>query len=156
MRRLVAALAALALVCAAPGFASERHPTQGELEAELVCPTCHTTLDLSEAPVARQMKAYVRRRIRQGATKTQIENELVGQFGPEVLGVPRTHGFDLLAWILPLGGIAIGAVGLGFGARHWARTGSRAPAPAGLPLDAEPLDPVLDRRVDDELAHFDD
>ncbi len=153
MRLVGVALVALAVCAGALAFsasASERHPTQGELESELVCPTCHTTLDESEAPIAREMKAFVRRRIRQGATKSQIENELVDQFGPGVLGVPRKHGFDLLAWILPLGGIAVGAVGLGLGARHWSRTSRQPPAPPGPPLD-----PGLDRRVDEELARFD-
>ena len=84
--------AAIALVLAAPALANERHPTQGELEAELVCPTCHTPLDESNSPVAQQMKAYIRRHIALGWPKSRIENALVAQLGPEVLGVPRTHG----------------------------------------------------------------
>jgi cytochrome c-type biogenesis protein CcmH len=140
------ALAVLALCPAA--LASERHPTQRELERELVCIECHTTLDESDSPIARQMKAYIARRIRQGATKSQIEDELVGQFGPQVLGVPRKHGFDLLAWVLPLGGIALGAVVLGVGAHRWSR---RTP-PASSP---EPrLAAEDERRVDEELARF--
>jgi cytochrome c-type biogenesis protein CcmH/NrfF len=144
--RFVLALA-LALAAAAPALASERHPTQGEVERELVCPTCHTTLDESDSPIARDMKAYVRRRIRAGATKSQIEKELVDQFGPQVLSTPRTHGFDLLAWVLPLGGIGIGAVALAYGARRWSAARTAPPV-------APPLDPELDRRVDDELARF--
>jgi cytochrome c-type biogenesis protein CcmH/NrfF len=139
-------VAAAALALAAPALASERHPTQGELESELVCPTCHTTLDESDAPIAREMKAYIARRIRQGATKSEIEKELVRQFGPGVLGVPRKHGFDLLAWALPLGGVAVGAVALAIGARRWSVT--RAPV-------SPPLEPELERRVDEELARFD-
>ncbi|HLM34352.1 MAG TPA: cytochrome c-type biogenesis protein CcmH [Gaiellaceae bacterium] len=153
--RLVAVAAAVALfAAAAPALASDRHPTQGELERELVCPTCHTTLDESDAPIARQMKAEIRRRIAQGATKSQIEQELVDEFGPSVLGVPRKHGFDLLAWALPLGGVGVAAAGLAFGAWRWSRardvgdTVSQAPS-------AAPLDPELDRRVDEELARFD-
>jgi cytochrome c-type biogenesis protein CcmH len=151
--KLLAALA-VALAVAAPALASERHPTQGELERELVCPTCHTTLDESDAPVARQMKAYVKRRIRQGATKSQIEGELVDQFGPGVLGVPRKHGFDLLAWVLPLGGIALGAVALAFAARTWSRS-AKGSDPLEGSLEGSPLAPELERRVDEELARFD-
>ena len=58
--------------------AREEHPTQSEMEADLVCPTCHSTLDESDSPVARQMKAYIRQRIADGATKSQIVDELVG------------------------------------------------------------------------------
>ena len=153
MRPLAVVLAAVALVLAAPALASEQHPTQSEMEAELVCPTCHTPLDESDSPAAQEIKAYVRERIAQGWTKSQIEDALVQVFGPAVLGVPRTHGFDLLAWALPIGGILIGAVVLGGGAWAWSRNrpGPGEPAAAGGP----PLDPELERRVDEELARFD-
>jgi cytochrome c-type biogenesis protein CcmH len=152
VRLVVAAVLALAL--AAPALASEQHPTQGELERELVCPTCHTTLDESDAPIARQMKAYIARRIGEGATKSDIEQELVAQFGPGVLGIPRKHGFDLLAWVLPLGGIAIGAAAIGYGAWRWSRP--RAPGDTGSQAPPDPaLAPEEERRLDEELARFD-
>jgi cytochrome c-type biogenesis protein CcmH len=155
--RLAAVLAVLALAFAAPALASEQHPSQSELEAELVCPTCHTTLDESDSPVARQMKAYIRMRIAAGATKSQIIDELVGppnNMGKAVLGVPSKHGFDLLAWLLPFVGIALGAVILGGAAWYW----SRNRAPDGTAVSATtgpPLEPELERRVDEELARFD-
>ena len=37
-------------------------------------------------------------------------NALVPPLGPGVLGVPRNHGFDLLAWLLPIAGIALGGL----------------------------------------------
>ena len=156
--RLVALAAAVALfVAAAPTLASNRHPTQGELESELVCPTCHTTLDESDAPIAREMKAVIRRRIAQGRTKSQIEQELVDEFGPSVLGVPRKNGFDLLAWALPLGGIGVAAAAIAFGAWRWSRERDAGDAGDGASEapSAPPLDPELDRRVDEELARFD-
>ena len=157
MRLLAAAVAALALVLALPAFASEQHPTQSELEAELVCPTCHSPLDESTSPVARQMKAYLRKRIAQGATKSQIVDELVGApnyLGKGVLGVPGTHGFDLLAWLIPFAGIAGGAAALAAGAWFWSR--NRDETRRVVPATGEStLTPGLERRVDDELARFD-
>jgi cytochrome c-type biogenesis protein CcmH/NrfF len=151
VRLAAAALAALALAVAAPALASEQHPTQGEMEAELVCPQCHTPLDESDSPIAQQMKADIRKWIAAGWTKSRIEDAFVAQLGPDVLGVPQTHGFDLLAWVLPLGGIAIGAVALAFGAWAWSRN-----RPGPLPAAAgPPLDPALERRVDEELARYD-
>ena len=47
-----AAFALIALVLVAPAGASEQRPTAAELESELVCPVCETTLDTSNAPVA--------------------------------------------------------------------------------------------------------
>ena len=153
MRLAVGALLALMLALPAPAAASERHPTQSELEAELVCPECHTPLDESDSPIARQMKAQLRTWIAAGWTKSRIEDEFVAQLGPGVLGVPRTHGFDLLAWVLPLGGIALGAVALGAGAWAWSRRRPGDGTPAAP--DGPPLDPELERRVDEELARFD-
>jgi len=148
-------LAALALACAGPALASEQHPTQGELEAELVCPQCHEPLDQSNSPIAQQMKAYIRQHIAMGWTKSRIVDSLVGppnNLGPSVLGVPRKHGFDLLAWLLPLAGIAVGALALAGGAWAWSR--NRPSKKVVLP-DGPALDPALERRVDEELARFD-
>jgi cytochrome c-type biogenesis protein CcmH len=148
-RARVVAVAAAALLLAPAAAASERHPTQGEMEAEVVCPTCHTTLDQSDSPIAQRMKAFIAARIRAGDTKSEIERTLVGNFGPAVLAKPSTHGFDLLAWLLPIAGLLVGAVVVGIAAWRWSR--ARAPAPAAT---QPPLDPQLERRVDEELARF--
>jgi cytochrome c-type biogenesis protein CcmH len=102
-------------------LASESHPTQSELEAELVCPTCKTTLDQSDAPIARQMKRFVARRIAAGDSKSEIKDQLVAQFGKGVLAAPEREGFDLIAWVLPLAGLALGAVALSFLLWRWTR-----------------------------------
>jgi cytochrome c-type biogenesis protein CcmH/NrfF len=148
------AFVVLALVAAAPALASEQHPTQRELESELVCPACHTTIDTSDSPIARDMREYIRKRIAEGATKSQIRNELVDDLGIGVLGVPRRHGFDLLAWVLPLGGIGLGAAGLAGAAWYWSRSRKADGDVAAVPREPA-LDPALERRVDEELRQFD-
>ena len=140
-----------ALALAAPAQASEQRPTPSELESELVCPVCETTLDTSDAPVARRMKAYIRVRIAAGDTKSEIKAELVDQFGTAVLAVPPRRGFDLVAWLLPLAGLGIGLVAVGALAWRWSRVRGDA-LPAGD--EGESLDPVLERRLDDELEKF--
>ena len=150
LKGAVVLLALVALVVAAPAAASEQHPSQAELEAMLVCPSCHVPLDESNSPIAQQMKAFIATRIAAGDTRSEIVDELVGppnNLGVAVLGVPRTHGFDLIAWVLPFLGIAIGALAIGAGAWKWSRARSE---PA-----AAPLDPESERRVDDALARFD-
>ncbi len=142
MRLLVVLLAALAL--AAPAAASERHPSLAELEGQIMCPTCHVTLDESSSPIAERIKAYIRTRIAAGDTESQIKARLVAQFGPAVLAAPPRRGFDLLAWWLPFAGLAVAVVAVSVGAWRWSR--ARAPA--------EPLDPELERRLDEELARF--
>jgi cytochrome c-type biogenesis protein CcmH len=146
--------AALVLVIAAvlgpAAGAGAAQPSPADLEAELVCPTCKTTLDQSDAPVARRMKAYIRERLAAGASAGEIKDELVAQFGRGVLAEPPKRGFDLLAWVLPLAGIALGALLVGALAWSWSR-GRDGPEPAA---DEPPLDADLDRRVDEELARF--
>ena len=114
MTLLLVALAAIFL-------ASDAQPTQAELEAELVCPTCKTTLDQSDAPVAQQMKRYIARRIAAGDTKSEIKDDLVAQFGKGVLAAPEREGFDLLAWVLPLVGLAAGGVAVSVLLWRWTR-----------------------------------
>lgn len=119
MRLVVLAVLALALAPAAS--ASEAHPTQGELERELVCPTCKTTLDQSNAPVALRMKRFVAARIAAGDSKSEIKDQLVAQFGRGVLAAPEKEGFDLLAWVVPLVGLGAGAVVLSLLLWRWTR-----------------------------------
>jgi cytochrome c-type biogenesis protein CcmH len=153
MRLLAAALLAVALAVGvgSTALATEQHPTQNELERELACPACHSTLDQSDSEIARDMKEYIRTRIAQGASKSEIRDELVAQLGEGVLGVPRKHGFDLLAWVLPIGGILLGAALLALGAWQWSRTRSSGGGQGPL---LPTLDPVLERRVDEELSRY--
>jgi cytochrome c-type biogenesis protein CcmH len=144
-------VAALALALAAPAAACTTHASQGSLETQLVCPSCHTTLDESDSEVAREMKAEIARRIAACQTEKQIRDAMVAEFGTTILSTPQTHGFDLLAWVLPLGGAAAGAVALAFAARAWTR--GREPATAGsAPTELTPED---ERRVDEALQRFD-
>lgn len=142
------ALLLVALALAAPAAASESKPTPAELESELVCPVCEATLDTSDSPVARLMKAFIRRRIAAGDTKGEIKAKLVDQFGPSVLAVPPRKGFEWIAWLLPLAGLAAGTLAVGAVTWRWSRTRSAEAQ------EQEPLDPALERRLDDELDRF--
>jgi cytochrome c-type biogenesis protein CcmH len=154
MRQLAVLFAALAV--AAPATASERHPTLPELEDEVMCPVCKPqTIAQSDAPLAQRMKRFIAGRIAAGDTKSQIEGKLVAQFGRSVLASPSRHGFDLLAWLLPLLGVIGGAGVIAALAWRWSR--GRETAPSGAPAAVgPPLDPELERKLDDELRRFDD
>jgi cytochrome c-type biogenesis protein CcmH len=144
----------LAFVCVAALFlaapvarASEQRPTLAELEGEVMCPVCGTTLDQSSSPAAQQIKRVIRRRIAAGDTKSEIKDRLVANYGDTILAAPPHHGFGLVAWWLPVVGILGAAVLVGAGAWRWSR--ARDPAPAPLPLD-----PGLERQLDEELRRF--
>jgi cytochrome c-type biogenesis protein CcmH/NrfF len=144
---LVVVFAALA---AAGAIAAATPPNAADLEAELVCPVCETTLDQSNAPVALRMKAFIRTRIAAGDSEQEIKDALVAEFGEGVLAEPPGGGFGLLAWLLPLAALTGGAIALAFLVRRWSRR-----RPLGDGDVAAPLDPQLERLVDEELARFD-
>lgn len=155
MTRAVLVALAVALLLAAPALASEQSPTLAELEGEVTCPTCKTTLELSDSPIAERMREFISERIAAGDTKTQIKDALVDQFGEAVLNAPPKSGFNLIAWVLPLAGLVAAVGGVGALAWRWTRgTGRAAPGdPPGEPSGR--LDPELERRLDEELARFD-
>jgi cytochrome c-type biogenesis protein CcmH len=145
--RPVAAALALLAAGALAASAWSAPPRAADLEAELVCPVCETTLDQSNAPVAQRMKLYIRERIAAGDSEEEIKDALVREFGPGVLATPGKGGLGLLAWLLPLAALAVGAVVVGVLVRAWTR-GRRTPP------EETPLDPELERRLDQELARF--
>lgn len=146
MSRLLVAVVVVALGAAAA--ASAAPPNAADLETEIVCPVCETTLDQSNAPIAERMKAFIRVRIAAGDSEAEVKDALVAEFGPGVLAEPPGGGFGLLAWLVPLGALVAGVVAVVLLVRRWSR---RAP-PAD---DAAELDPTLERLVDDELARYD-
>jgi cytochrome c-type biogenesis protein CcmH len=155
MRRALLTALAVVLLAACGGVDDER-VTLAELERELVCPTCNTTLGLSNAPVADRMRTFIRERIAAGASESEIKAELVDQFGEGVLAAPPKEGFNLLAWLLPLAGGAAAVVVLAFALRRWSRGRAVAEAAPDPSVNGRPpLDPELERRLDEELARFD-
>jgi cytochrome c-type biogenesis protein CcmH len=147
---LAALAAALALALPAAAAGAQGRPTLADLEDEVVCPTCKTTLDMSTAPIADRMRVFIRARIAAGDTKAEIKAALVAQFGPGVLAEPPKEGFDLLAWLLPLAGALAAAAAVGWAAWRW----SRSRPPGDGPSGDEPLAPEDERRLDEALARF--
>lgn len=144
MIRRALALALIALV-ALPGLALGL--TVNEVAVEVRCPTCNTPLNVSNAPVAQDMKKYIADRISEGWGKDRIIDGLVSEFGPGVLATPPKSGFDLVAWIVPALAVALGLAAIPFIARAWsrpARQGPELPAPT----------PDEQRRLDEELKRL--
>jgi len=147
-RLAVVVVAALAL--AAPAAAACRQPrtSLAYLEGQVMCPTCHTTLDESNSPAALQIERFISAKIARCWTSQRIENALVANYGEGILAAPPDSGFDILAWWLPIGGVLAGALILAFGVWRWSRGRDDADPPGTEPaLDAE-----TERKIDDLLA----
>lgn len=153
MRARAALAIALALAAAAlPAGASAAEPQASlpDIEDEVMCTICGTLLELSDSPQAQREKAYIRERIRRGETKEQIKDDLVAEYGDEVLALPGDSGFDLTAYLVPGIGILLGIGGVAFGVLGWRKNREEelaaspaAEAPHGA--DAERLDADLAR-----------
>jgi cytochrome c-type biogenesis protein CcmH len=154
VRTLAVVIAFFAL--APPALASDCQRTLSRLEGDVICPICRPeTIAQSSSPIAQKIKKFIVTRCQAGASDGQIKRALVANFGSGILAAPPKHGFDLLAWVLPLVGIIGGALALAAVAWRWTR--AREPAGDWPPqaLNGRPLDPELERRLDEELARFD-
>lgn len=100
-RAAVLALLLAVLALAAPAPASAR-PSLPVIERQVMCVTCKIPLDVAQSPQANEERAYIQELIDQGQSESQIKSSLVEQYGPTVLGLPRAHGFNLTAYLVPL------------------------------------------------------
>ena len=153
-RSLLVTVALVAMIVPAQALAASDWSYTG-IQTELMCPTCKgERLDISTAPAANRVRAFLLRAHAQGTSKSQVESELVDQFGPQVLAAPPRSGFGLVAWLAPIAAVLVGVVLAIWLARRWLRT---RPAAAERP-DVGETDPIrraaLEAQLDDELARF--
>ena len=133
----------------------ERRTTLPDVEDEVMCPVCGTTLELaSDSKQAIDERELIRDLIAQGLTKDEIKDELISEFGPEVIATPSTEGFDLAAWIVP--GLAVlgGAVGALIGLRRWRGALSPANGENAPRLDSASESPEDRERLDADLKRY--
>lgn len=139
------ALLILAVLVAAPVAVADESVLP-EIEDEVMCPVCGTTLETSNGPQADRERALIRRLDDKGLSKEEIKDELVAEYGEDVLAEPETSGFDLAAWALPVVGLAIALVGLTFAAvRLRRRSDEPDDAPGPDSADLERLDQDMSR-----------
>jgi cytochrome c-type biogenesis protein CcmH/NrfF len=109
VRRIAALVVLLAL--AAPGAAAAACPktTLGDVEDEVMCPTCGVPLELAtEAPQANRERAFIQREVEACKSKQQIKDDLVDQLGERVLALPPDKGFNLAAYLIPAAVLLLG------------------------------------------------
>ena len=150
LRSLIVAFAASTLlaISAAPAAAAEQ-ASLPDIEDEVMCPICGTILEASNSPQAEREREFIRAQIAQGKSKEQIQDALVIEYGPDVLAVPDSKGFDLIAWIVPIVGLLI-AAGL-LGLALWKIRG-KSKGPTG-PVSR--TDDAVNARIDRDIADSD-
>ena len=147
---LLALLASLATSVPA-GAAVVPRTSLPKIEPQVMCVTCKIPLNVAESKQADDERAYIQGLINEGEDEAEVKRSLVGQYGPTVLGLPATHGFDLAAYLVPiivvLGLLTTVALLLPRWRRH-ARLAAAARAPATT------LSASDSARLDSELSHF--
>ena len=145
---LAVVLAALLLPVPAAAQGPEPQTNLSDVEDEVICLVCGTTLELSEnAPQAERLREQIRGLIAEGLTKDEIKDELVAEYGENVLSTPDTEGFDLTAWVLPGLAIGLAAIGVAIALLRRRRDDSGD--------DTSPLAPADAERVESDLRSYD-
>jgi cytochrome c-type biogenesis protein CcmH len=113
-----AGLVLLVALLASPAFAYDpggelKDPAQEaqarELFRELRCMVCQNqSIDDSEAPLAKDLRALVRERVAPGDSSEEIKDFLVARYGNFVLLKPPLEGDTLLLWGTPVAILLIG------------------------------------------------
>lgn len=160
LRLLAAALLAVCVLApsalAPAAFAASPHPRASltDIENDVMCTLCHESLAVAQSPQADSERSYIRGLIAQGETKRQIEQNLVAQYGPAVLGRPPASGFNLTVYVLPPAILAVGIAILLIVLPRWRRRTRAEAADAHRQPTTSSFDPAEAARLDQELSQF--
>lgn len=148
-------LLVISLAVAAPVAQGQTPGDELEKEAQnidrmIMCPVCPAeTIDQAQVEISFQMRAIIREMLAEGRTRDEILDFFVDRYGPDILAAPPKSGRNLLAWILPIVGVAIGLAGVFLVIRAMTnRDRSGQPQPAAgrrsdEPTHQAPPDPEL-------------
>ncbi|MCH8799381.1 MAG: cytochrome c-type biogenesis protein CcmH [Chloroflexi bacterium] len=123
------------------------------IDRMLMCPVCPAqTIAQSQVEIALQMRAIVREMLADGNDSGQILDFFRERYGKDILAAPPKSGANLVAWLLPVGGVLAALVAVFFIIRSMTRRGPVAATPQ--PVQDAGLMPYLelvDRHL--EMTH---
>lgn len=149
----------LILIAAAACLAQSASQLQSEAVRRVgsklacLCGTCNNTIadcPMLECHFSKPARTRIASMEAAGKSDSEITAQFVKEYGNQILAVPPVEGFNLLAWVMPWVGIAIGLVMVWLFVRRF-----RKPAPATEPsADAEALSRYQER-IEKDLAKLD-
>jgi cytochrome c-type biogenesis protein CcmH/NrfF len=151
---LLVAIVAAVVLTATTAQAAQIAPRVSLLaiERQAMCVTCKVALDESDAPQANREREYIQGLIDRGEGEAEIKRSLVAQYGPTVLGLPSTHGFDLAVYLVPVV-VVLGLLAIMLMLLPGWRRRARAQSPATS--SPSPLSPADAAKLESDLARFD-
>jgi cytochrome c-type biogenesis protein CcmH/NrfF len=154
---LIAALLVTLLVAAAPAQAivpAERGAAFNRIEKKTMCIECNVPLNIAVAAQADATRTEIRRLLDRGLSEQQVLDQLVKDYGANILAAPKAEGISTLAYVVPLAALAallaLGAVLL----PRWRPNRGDGGGPGA---DAPPRDELSradHERLDAELARY--
>lgn len=131
-------LAGMLLAAAPPAVPPADLEAQAKaIENKLMAPCCMSnTVAVHESGIAHQMRREIRESLAAGRSEREILDGYVEQYGEQILALPRASGFNLTAYLLPMGLLFAGAGALALALRRWRATPAAAAAPLPAPPDA--------------------
>jgi cytochrome c-type biogenesis protein CcmH/NrfF len=161
---LLALTGATALTAVSPALAQQSDAQQQdaqpaktslyEIERQVMCVTCRTSLAVAGGPQADKQRDLIKGLIAEGKTNAQIKDALVLEYGQAVLALPEDDGFNIAVYLVPVLVVLAALVLAALFLPRWRR---HARAVAGT--QQGPLEPELNaadaRRLDDDLKRYD-
>jgi cytochrome c-type biogenesis protein CcmH/NrfF len=133
----------------APAAVACPETSLGDLEDEVMCPVCGTSLGLAtESPQAQRERLFIQELIDDCKSKDEIKTALVAEFGDQVLALPDDNGFDLAAYLIPLAILVGAGAAITIGVRRWRVRPTQAAADSGASARES-------KRLDEDLARYD-
>ena len=102
-------------------------PAYSESQAQgidrmIMCPVCPAeTIDQAQVEISFQMRKVVREMLSQGSSRDEILDFFVERYGKDILAAPPKSGVNLVAWLMPVGGVAAALVAVFFILRSMTR-----------------------------------
>jgi cytochrome c-type biogenesis protein CcmH/NrfF len=142
----------LALALAVPASAETAEEPEGwayRYFGEIMSPFCPgRTLSACPSPSAESLRMWILVQAAAGRGRDDVHEELLERYGEVILAAPRARGFGATAYLVPVAAFVGGGVLVGI----FLRRQTRAAAHGAEALPAEPLDPEIERAIDEELA----
>jgi len=131
---------------AATGATAE-HDWSYDVYNEFMSPYCPgRTLNDCPSEQAEELRRWIAAQEASGRSRAEVEEQLYRVYGDAVLSRPKARGWGLTAYVIPVVGfLAAGGLLLLFLRRQGGGAPGSGPAPP------TPVDPELERRIDEEL-----
>jgi cytochrome c-type biogenesis protein CcmH/NrfF len=149
LRFLALASAVVALAIVVSPAAAEDEGWAYQYFGEVMSPFCPgRTLAACTSPQADSLRMWILSQEQAGRSREDVHRELVERYGDVILSAPRAQGFGVAAYLIPLLIFLAGGSLVFVFLRRQTRA---AAAHAAVALPAEPLDPEIERAIDEEL-----